>query len=235
MTLRQKLSNSTALSVSDLDIRDLLQNAVNHARNPNPWDLGNSVLYRLCQENSLHNEDQAILAKIWLIGRSYAAAIERRRPGELEKEDNDDFYIKTVVPTIRKSHIDQWISELGKKYKKTTIESLNDILFVHAKVTNLFAEISGLQKRSLASKYLHFHLPELFFIYDQRADKRIKSLFSRLNFQKSIPTVEEHDHEYRKFFEKCLHLQSCIEKEFKTLLTPRELDNLLQLNIEWTI
>ena len=233
MTLRQKLSNSTALSASDLDIRDLLQNAVNHARNPNPWDLGNSVLYRLCQENSLHNEEQAVLAKIWLIGRSYAAAIERRKPG-VEKEENDDFYIETVVPTIRDSSIDQWISEI-KKYKKPTIESLNDILSVHANVTNLFAEISGLQKRSLASKYLHFHAPELFFIYDTRAVNRINCLSSRLSFQKSITTVEEHDHEYRKFFEKCLHLQSYIEKEFETLLTPRELDNLLQLNIEWTI
>jgi len=33
----------------------------------------------------------------------------------------------------------------------------------------LFSKISGLNKRSLASKYLHFHVPELFYISDSRA------------------------------------------------------------------
>jgi hypothetical protein len=30
-------------------------------------------------------------------------------------------------------------------------------------------DLTGLEKRALASKYLHFHLPRLFFIYDSRA------------------------------------------------------------------
>ena len=212
-----------------------IKEAVELARGSTPWDLGNQVLYDLCSEHPLHNEEQAILTKIWLIGRSYAAAIERRRPDDMEKEDNDDFYIKIVAPEIRNSYIDQWIEELRKKYKKPTNESLNDILFAHANVTNLFSKISGLQQRSLASKYLHFHLPELFFIFDTRAVNRINRLSSLLNFQKSIPTVEKHDREYRKFFEKCLHLQTYIEKEFNILLNPRQLDNLLLQDIDCTI
>ena len=40
---------------------------------------------------------------------------------------------------------------------------------VHYLTTKLFSKISGLNKRSLASKYLHFHVPELFYIFDSRA------------------------------------------------------------------
>src|SRR5438477_314230 len=43
------------------------------------WDVGNGVLYDLCAANPEHTRDDVIIAKIWLIGRTYAAAIERRR------------------------------------------------------------------------------------------------------------------------------------------------------------
>jgi hypothetical protein len=42
------------------------------------WDLGNDTLYRLCAEHPGHTEDHVIIAKTWLIGRAYAAAVERR-------------------------------------------------------------------------------------------------------------------------------------------------------------
>ena len=215
-----------------------LKEAVECASGSTPWDLGNEVLYDLCNKYPCHKEDQAILAKVWLIGRSYAAAIERRRPDDMEKkEDNDDFYIQTVLPKIKGSAIDQWIEGL-KKYQSPTTESLNDILTVHANVTNLFAEISNLQKRSLASKYLHFHLRELFFIYDTRAVSKINRLSGFLNFQKSNSNnenIDKHDHEYHEFVEKCLHLQSYIENQFSIFLNPRQIDNLLLMDIECTI
>lgn len=223
---------------SALEFRDLLQNAFNHARDPNPWDLGNSVLYKLCQEHPLHKEEQAVLAKIWLIGRAYAAAIERRRPrkekADCIKEKNDDFYLDIVAPKIMESSIDKWISEIKKEHNGPTIKSLNDILSVHMEVTNLFEKISGLNKRSLASKYLHFHIPKLFYIYDSRVVNVMNRLASILSFEKNATTVDNHDPEYSKFAEKCLHLQTHIEKEFKVLLTPRQIDNLL-LDIECKI
>jgi len=43
-----------------------------------PWDLGNQTLYSLCQDHPMHDRDDVIIAKVWLIGRSYAAAVERR-------------------------------------------------------------------------------------------------------------------------------------------------------------
>ena len=52
----------------------------NYLSNANSrWEYGNSVLYRMCKEQPEHKDIDVIVGKIWLIGRSYAAAIERRK------------------------------------------------------------------------------------------------------------------------------------------------------------
>src|SRR3989344_1985901 len=134
-----------------------------------PWDLGNAVIYKLCQEYPGHKTDEEILAKIWIIGRSYAAAIERRR---INNHINDDFYTHIVAPGIRNSSIDQRLNGL------LVDGSFNNILTTHYWLTQLFRDMTGMDKRSLASKYLHFHFPDLFHIYDQRASSTLNKLIT---------------------------------------------------------
>ena len=95
-----------------------------------------------------------VIGKIWLIGRAYAAAIERRK-GNFNFE-GDDFYVEVVAPRIINSGIDSWLSPFQQD-QNIDRNNMQLTLKVHADVTNLFYEISGLKKRSLASKYLHFH------------------------------------------------------------------------------
>src|SRR5438132_8627778 len=133
-------------------------------------DVGNQVLYDMCAANREHTRDDVIIAKIWLIGRAYAAAIERRR----DKGDTvgDAFYETKVGPQIRDSDIDKWFEALNN----VSNEDVNLNLETHKRVMDLFTKISGLEKRSLASKYLHFHFPSRFYIYDSRAYKAISEL-----------------------------------------------------------
>jgi hypothetical protein len=140
---------------------------ITEATSQKAWDFGNQVLYDMCHANPEHKQDQIIIGKIWLIGRTYAAAIERRRT--TEGAIGDDFYESEVAPKIRKSEIDNWFEAI----RKGNPDDLTLHLEVHARVLKLFTEISGLKKRSLASKYLHFHFPERFLIYDSRAYKVI--------------------------------------------------------------
>ena len=72
------------------------------AMSPTAWEASNRVLYDLCREHPAHRESGEILAKVLLIGRVYAAAIERRRNKE-DDHENDRFYIDTVAPPIRAS------------------------------------------------------------------------------------------------------------------------------------
>ena len=106
---------------------------VNVAVAGNNWDIGNEVLYNLCKKYPSHNNEAEIVAKVWLIGRSYAAAIER---GVASKK-KQDFYIDLVAPKIQKENIDSWLIEL-RNYKKLDEESLPKVLEAHLRLTEIF-------------------------------------------------------------------------------------------------
>jgi len=196
---------------------------VKASQQPSPWDLGNRVLYDLCKTHPGHRAEDEIVAKIWLIGRAYAAAIERRKNGD---ENSDNFYLKMVVPTIRKYNIDCWLGRL-KDVASTTTETLPLVTETHQNVMILFEQISGLNKRSLASKYLHFHYPNIFFIYDSRAYNAMRVLKDITG--RAPKGNGEGDNEYRKFVIKCVALRDHLKKEYQVSLTPRQLDTLLLL------
>ena len=202
----------------------LKKNQIDASIRGNEWDLGNEILYDMCRKYPKHNNKSEIIAKVWLIGRSYAAAIERRKHRGSDVFDGDDFYVEVVAPQIMESEIDDWLGSL-RDVQRNPRESLDSILAVHLNVTELFFGISGLEKRSLASKYLHFHVPDLFFIYDSRAVTAVSHLSGiagRVGRSKYMA-----DNEYRKFCEKCMSIQEYIYKEFNIYLSPRHLDNLL--------
>jgi hypothetical protein len=194
---------------------------------PRPWDIGNRTLYDLCKKHPKHTDEQEIIAKFWLIGRAYAAAIERRK--EKGIHSGNDFYTKKVAPRIKKAGIDKTLEPL-KSFKRINDKNADKIIEIHRKLTELLSDDSftGLEKRSLASKYLHFHFPNLYFIYDSRAKKAIGKILTRSETPKTL-IKKEHDTEYKKFVEKCLYLRSKIESrpDIKSPFTPRHLDNLL--------
>lgn len=200
-----------------------LSDAVRIAKLPSPWDFGNDVLYELCKKHPFHTDVSVVVAKVWLIGRAYAAAIERRRDKSVQ---NDSFYIEDVGPPIIRSEIDLWIKD-SKQWSKPNNESFEMLLEVHKRTTQLFKKISGLEKRSLASKYLHFHVPNLFYIYDTRAVEAMRKPELVSVVRRAGRVNASADNEYKKFAAKCLTLQRHIESEFGVYLTPREIDKLL--------
>jgi hypothetical protein len=183
------------------------------------WDFGNQVLYDMCTANPGHNQDHIIIGKIWLIGRAYAAAIERRRTaGEAL---GDAFYETVVAPRIRESEIDAWFEAI----RAGSSDDLTLHLEVHARVMRLFTEISGLEKRSLASKYLHFHFPQRFYIYDSRAYRVICELTDPVG--KRILNLGDHDDVYGRFFVRCRDLSQRLDAQLGKRLSMREFDKVL--------
>ncbi len=192
---------------------------VKEALSVTAWDFGNQVLYDLCAANPGHTRDDIIIAKVWLIGRSYAAAIERRRSTDVAV--GDAFYETVVAPKIRLSGIDNWFRALVTSSNEDMALNLE----THMRVMRLFTEISGLEKRSLASKYLHFHCPARFHIYDSRAHKAISNLTEPIG--KSLPSLREHDNVYARFSLRCQALNERIASLADRHLSPRELDKVL--------
>lgn len=201
----------------------ITRNDVDHALlTPSPWDLGNQVLYSLCQAHPKHDRGDAIIAKVWLIGRSYAAAIERRKNA---KGSSDDFYEKTVVRAMKESSVDKWLSSLPERMTDPWRE-LGQVVVVHKRLMDLFTKMTDLEKRSLTSKYLHFHRPDLFFIYDSRAKGAIGKATPSIRKIARIQ-AKQADHEYLTFVRRCQWIRDDVARRFNTLLTPRQLDKIL--------
>jgi hypothetical protein len=204
---------------------DLLLQLISKATKQNPWTVSNRVLYELCRKHPRHDSLEEVVAKMLMVGRVYAAAIERRRG---KAEGSDDFYISIVAPAIMKSGLDEWIAEAAQ-YDLDCEEALDAMTDAHGRTTRLFQRISGLEKRSLASKYLHFHVPRLFFIYDTRAVSGLRAVREIVGRAKADHTSPRGDDVYRKFASKCLRLRQHVKSEYSVALGPRELDNLLLL------
>ena len=172
----------------------------------------NEVLYRMCSERPLHTDLDSVVSKLWIIGRVYSANIERGA--------GKDFNIRDAAELLIKSDLDKEIKKL-KKIGRPTINNISIVLNTHKILTDLFSKATGIKQRSLASKYLHFHVPKSVFIYDSIANREIRSRLPRQQFQ--VP--QGFDNEYASFCYRCLHYR---DTEFKPKLgqlsTPRKLD-----------
>lgn len=203
------------------------------------WCLENQILYDLCENHPGHKNDNEIIAKICLIGRAYAAAIERRK--NANEKDEVDFYTK-VVKIIKDANFDKAFKELDKKE--------DGVFEKYFTVLKAFHQISGMNKISLASKYLHFHFPNEYYIYDSRAASSIGKLIRYLNdkgakiktkdysvndkWKKESYFLEEPDGqkknrliEYIHFYNKASVCVNKIKELFAYDLCPRDLDSLL--------
>lgn len=185
----------------------------------NIWNFGNKILYDMCSENPLHIDEGVVTGKVWLIGRSYAAALERTK---IEK-NSEQIYSDFAREIIENSHIiDKKIKFLDELKLYELSENLQTVFELHSLITSIMKNVSGLDKRSLASKYLHFHCPHAFFIYDSRARKAINALVGRQNI-----FDYKGDSEYIEFYLRALKLKEHIKNETGFVLYPRDIDDLL--------
>jgi len=180
---------------------------------------GNDVLYRMCKENPLHQENDVIFSKVWLIGRSYAVAVERNK----DKISQEEIYQQISQPG-RWTSLERQIGQLSGKTVFNDINTLRQALSLHKALTDLFHAITRQHKRSLASKYLHFHCPESVYIYDSEVNAEINRIIKRPPWM--LPG--DYDDEYKRYAMKAFLLANEVYSRYGIALTPRHLDTLLQ-------
>jgi hypothetical protein len=175
---------------------------------------GNEVLYRMCEERPCHDNIDTIMSKLWIIGRAYSAAIERKA--------GKDFSLKQAAEHIKTSEIDSHISKL-KKIDRTSLENVDTLLTAHKYFTDVLKDITDFNKRSLASKYLHFHAPRSVFIFDSIANQRIREIIAP--HKRRFKLTRSFDDAYEGFVYRCIHYRDEIfENEINALATPRKID-----------
>lgn len=205
---------------------DIPRARIESAIQSSPWALCDDTLYALCQEHPDHRKADEILAKVFMIGRVYAASLERRKNADLA---GANFFEDIVVPIIQNSEIDSWFASLRALPSPSLSEQRVDaVLRVHDEVTRLFARISGQQNRSLAARYLHCHFPGLFYLFDLRSSAALRRYISKRSFDSSMQTRREFaDPQYERFYLDCEALNSAIGAVLGRTLSPQELDKVL--------
>jgi hypothetical protein len=192
------------------------------------WTFGKNILYDMCNKNPSHNENGVIIGKLWIIGRTYAAALERRK-NVTETPAGDNFYTNKVAPKMfaSRNELDEKINKLYL-HNQVNEENIPEILNTHQFLTTIFESLTKLKKRSLASKYLHFHIPQLFFIYDSRAIETARKIAKSLpNKSNIILSNCNYDSEYFELVKICFELQKYAYDEYQLRLSPLNIDNLL--------
>jgi len=182
-------------------------------------DFGNDVLYRMCEEHPRHDDVEVVHGKIWLIGRAYAAAIERKaKPG---------FLPKNAAQNLVESEIDRKIDAL-EKIERIDASNLATVLDAHCYLTERFKATTGLAKRSLASKYLHFHARNAVFIYDSIASMCLNEALKNVHPTDAPSVPNGYDDTYATFASRCLYYRDhVIEPHLGRTIGPRELDKWL--------
>jgi len=207
------------------------------------WSHANKVLYDMCTAEPRHTDTSIVAGKLLLIGRSYAAAFERRKKAtDGEKNSTEQFYIRALTPN-KWAPLDEWLEECDTCHRVYT-EAKNEenrkafiaqTIITHRRLVDLMRNSmdnnnsgEGMNKISLASKYLHFHRPEYFYLYDERARSAIGKYISKRVTKKEIeeyvgknPMLYNQD--YASFVLKAEILRADIGEE----ITPRELDDFL--------
>ena len=190
------------------------------------WDLSDKLLYEMCQKHPSHKDPKEIIMKTLIIGRVYSVQLERRK--NHDQLIGDRFYENKVIPTFMNSKLDDYIS--GLRGKTLSPKLFDEIFSVHKSLMKDLHRITQMDKRSFCSKYLHFHLPPLFFLYDSRLCQSVSSLSGRiLKEQKSsyLTKVNKYDTTYVEFFLKCYNLKEELQEFLNRSLTIREFDNIM--------
>lgn len=204
--------------------RKHIQRAIDERRDP--WAISDGLLYGLCRKYPSHREAKSVTAKMLLIGRTYAATAERGRSrGSAASSSSDTFYTRDIPRKLEASRLDSRIDSI-RSLRRVTANNLTAVIDVHSTLMAVLEDLTGVGKRSLSSKYLHFYLPNLFFIFDERAQRMLRHVGHTAHSRGEVRD-RGGDAAYVRFVLSALALREQLEERFSVRLTPRHLDRIL--------
>jgi hypothetical protein len=162
-----------------------------------------------------------VTAKLALVGRVYAAGLERRvtpPPGE------QAIVVIGNHVLAHGSEVDDIIQTVASVREPLEPWSMESIVERHGRLTSLLQEVAtdGKAPRSFASKYLHFHHPVV-PIYDEYARRSLSRLVRRENAYQPFPLPPHGDREYWDYCLRFFRLyDACRQNGVRT--TVKELD-----------
>ncbi|CAN5296137.1 hypothetical protein BH10PSE6_BH10PSE6_36330 [soil metagenome] len=171
------------------------------------WREIDCVLLRLCEAYPKHDDESQVIAKVALIGRTYATGIERAFKGGKKQGDALGKVVKHIH--LNGAKLDAIISSVPAGTNELTENAIRSIVEAHFRFIELLQTCEDCQKtpRSFVSKYLHFHRPNV-PIYDSYAAGIISKLLGKSTQLRM--RHEASDYDYARYVEKFWLLQERI-------------------------
>lgn len=188
------------------------------------WGLVDKVLYDLCAAYPGHDERAVVTAKIAIVGRVYAAGLERRVTPPAGRQAIE------VIGEYAHGHggeIDEIVHGLDEVGEPLSASAMTTVVAQHGRLTTLLQGVAtdGKAPRSFASKYLHFHR-SVVPIYDEYARRSLSRLVPWDGSYQSFLLPPEGDQQYWSYCVRFFRLQeACREAGVRT--TVKMLDALL--------
>jgi hypothetical protein len=142
------------------------------------WHGTDEVLYDLCRQYPDHSDRNGVDAKLLIIGRAYGTGIERKihtdkTQGSSTEQLADHFW-------DHRKKADSILDRVRGIKGPLSRGKLSMILREHGQLLDLVKETvrPGQTPRSFASKYLHFHFPEV-PIFDSFIEVELNKLYRR--------------------------------------------------------
>lgn len=163
-------------------MKDILSNAIkNYSFDLDGFVLSDQLIYDFVRDNPSNKNVDNIIAKLYIIGHVYSATLERINYKKQKRKLNTIALYDKTAKEISKLNIDNDLNKLSK------MDINNDDAFIlmleiHNKLTKCFCKVTGNNKISLASKYLHFHFPNHFFIFDSIVNSNIGKFVDTSNY-----------------------------------------------------
>jgi hypothetical protein len=194
-----------------------------HKEYKSGWSLIDTTLRDICIRYPGHSDRRVVVAKLGIIGRTYAAGLERgvRRSG------SQGGALFTVADHVYRNHarIDKIVGRVTAQEGPLDQASLEVVLRAHGQLDRLITEvrINGHSARSFASKYLHFHNP-IVPIYDSYAWKKLRKLVPSKPELEILPKAG--DPNYRQFLQRFWSLHRALRRAGRKP-TARRIDSYL--------
>jgi len=192
-----------------------------------PFDVLNKMLYDAVLTHPSNTDRPAIIAKLLLIGRTYSASVERRKTnGEVKDERQALEVVIAAAEAIAKSQCARMLDEFSWD-QRLTPERLPEVVAIHRELCNALQHANNRENSSLASKYLHFHRPDLFPIVDSYVREGWSYVMEELELSYRGWRTFGQVNRYQEWCTRILTLRDRLENHTQQPISLRQIDNYL--------
>jgi hypothetical protein len=185
----------------------------------------NRMLYSFVRENPSNLDRAMIASKALVIGRSLSASPERRTSSVENPVAGTSNFYAALADSIATSLVDELL-EMCERDEHICPQLSTHAVKTHRFLCDAVSKVMGKDCSSFASKYLHFHRPNIFPMMDSRARVALGWIAEEQDWRFAVTTSRDSKN-YRAYVDFYLKVREFLQEKWGSPLSLRQMDNIL--------